>query len=203
MINIKSFSKKALAITLLVVLAAGMLVGCGCSKTADKESKKPLNIKVVKEEGDKAKIIKANLNVRDAKLGSSIKKIKKYEDKQKDTADKPNESSSQDGYTYVIYSFDSKNAKECFGVKPGEASSGAMLTYVFFDKKLTELRLQYGKVGLEGYNKIIESLTSTFGAPTYSNTFSNDAKSSEWNTAKTQIQVVYQDGSVTLYFRKK
>lgn len=159
-------------------------------------------ISVVKESGNQDETIKGKLEFRDVKFGTSIKKIKAYEEKQDDTLGEPSQAESEDGYTYLNYSFNKDKVPSFWGAQVGSAETGAMLTYVFYNKKLIEVRLQYGSIGTSNYAGIVSSITAKFGNATYSRAYSNGSEDTWWKTDKYTMQALSQDDQIMVYYRQ-
>lgn len=167
--------------------------------TTVNSSVKPIS--VVSEKGAQQATVKKNINVRNVKFSQSINKVKKNEAKQKDTSNKPSIAESADGYTYLSYSFNTDATPEFFGTKVSNADASAMLVYVFYNEKLIEVRFQFGNIGETNYNNIVSNITSTYGASTYSRSYSNGTEECWWKTDSVTLDVICQDSSVIAYFR--
>ena len=175
------------SIAIVVLIAAFVVVGIslgwfGGKKSDEKKTSAVPTIKVVSTKGSEADSRKMKIKVRDVKFGDSLKSVKKFEKSQKDTQGNPSEASTKDGYTYLTYLFNDKKA-EFFGVKPSLAASGALLQYVFKDKKLFDIRVQYGDLGEDDTKTLRKNLFKKYGKPTYSMKYSNDASKESWKTA--------------------
>ena len=48
-----------------------------------------------------------------------------------------------------------------------------VFVYVFKNKELTEIRVQYGEVGMDQYNNMINTLTNTYGQASFSRSWSD------------------------------
>lgn len=169
-------------VAVFVVLGLSLNWFGGNKDSAKKTTAVVPTIKVVDTKGSEGKTTKIKVKIRDVKFGDSVKKVKKYEKSQKDTQNKPSEASSNDGYTYVTYTFNPKKA-EFFGVKPAPAASGSLLQYVFKDKKLFDIRIQYGDIGSKERTKIKNAMVKQYGKPTYSLKYSNKSTKDDWRTA--------------------
>lgn len=157
-------------------------------------------ISIVDEAGNQSETISADINFRDIVFGKSIKQIKKMENKMDDTLDEPAVATSQDGYTYLTYSFNKEANPEFFGTAISTTSKTAMLVYVFYNNSLIEVRVQYGAIGTDGYNAIVGTGTNLYGKATYSRSYSNGAMESWWKTSEVKLDVIYQDGDVVAYY---
>lgn len=178
------------SIAIVVLVAAFVIVGIslnwfGGKKASDKQAKTAPTIKVLETKGSEAKTTKAKISVRDVKFGEKLKDVKKFEDGQKDTLKTPSEAKTKDGYTYLTYQFDPEKA-EFYGVKTAPSTSGSLLQYVFYKKKLFDIRVQYGDIGSKDKAKAKKNIISKYGKPTFSITYSNDSTKDSWRTdAKT------------------
>lgn len=121
--------------------------------------------------------------------------------KQKDTLDNPAEAKSQDGYTYLSYTFNSENPATFFGVQVASSDVNAMLTYVFKGDNLIEVRIQYGNVGSSVYNTIVQTNNANYGNATYSRSYSNGTQESWWKTKDITLDVICQNECVIAYYR--
>ena len=193
--------------TLIIVIA---IIAVLCTKCSSNESGTPnasvqrttaKSIYVQSENGDKDGTIDADIQVRDISFSKSIKEIKKYESKQKDTVGDPSVAESQDGYTYLTYKYDTENAPDFFGTKIATQDTSALLVYVFRNEELIEVRFQYGNIGVDSYNNIVSNISSTYGNATYSRTYSNGAQESWWKTKEVTLDVICQNESVIAYYR--
>lgn len=158
-------------------------------------------ISVVDEKGNQDETINAEIDFRDVKFGSSIKKIKKMESKLDDTLDNPSTATSNDGYTYLTYSFNKDTSPEFFGTTVSTTSNNAILVYVFYNNSLIEVRVQYGAVGTAGYNAILAASNNSYGQATYSRSYTNGAMQSWWKTSDVTLDVIYQDEDVIAYYK--
>ena len=142
-------------------------------------------------------------SVRDVKFGDSIKKVKKFEDKQDDTVANPSEASTKDGYTYLTYLFNPKKAN-FYGVKPAETQTGALLQYVFKDKKVFDIRIQLGNISKSDRAKLKKALVKKYGKPTFSIKYSNKSYRDSWRTSakklkkQTMLSLNYSPNSGTI-----
>lgn len=190
---------------ILIVIILVIIIAKSCSKSDGGNGAEVTTIptiKVVQESGNQEETIKAKLTFRDVKFGTSIKKIKDLEKKQDDTSDKPSQADSKDGYTYLNYSFNTEKSPMFWGSEVGAADTGAMISYVFFQKKLIEVRLQYGKIGQDKYQSIVSSISSKFGNATYSRSYSNGSQDTWWKTSKHTMEALVQDDQIMVYYRK-
>ncbi len=188
-VNEKS-KKTILVASVIIVALVAVIVIAGFSfnwfgGSSQKSENRPtvVAIKVVKTDGSETATTKTKIKIRKPKFGESIKKVKKFEKKQKDTKKPSSDASSNDGYTYVTYQY-TPNA-EFYGVKPADASTGSLLQYVFKDKKLFDIRIQLGKISNADRTKLFDALTKKFGKPTYSLEYSNGSTRDTWRTAST------------------
>lgn len=186
----KESNKKLIIISSIVIVAlvaAFVIVGIslgwfgGNKKNNSKQDVTAPTIKVVETKGSEGKTAKIKVSVRDVKFGDSLKSVKKFEKKQQDTVNSPSEASTKDGYTYLTYTFNPKKA-EFFGVKPAESTAGSLLQYVFKDKKLFDIRLQYGDISKKDQAKLRKNLVKKYGKSTFSTKYSNDSTRDLWRT---------------------
>lgn len=159
------------------------------------------SVSIVSEQGAQNSTLKADFNVRGIKFSNKIKDVKKLESNQKDTIGEPSVAKSQDGYTYLTYTFSKENIPEFFGTKVQSADTNSMLVYVFRNNELVEVRIQYGKIGKDAYNNIVANINTTYGNATYSRTYSNGTEESWWKTKKTTLDLMYQDTGAIIYYR--
>ena len=171
----------------------------GTNTSGSKVTAKPIS--VVTENGDQQATVKTSIDVRNIKFSQSINKVKKYEAKQKDTSDDPSIAESTDGYTYLSYKFNADANPEFFGTKVSNADASAMLVYVFYNQKLIEVRFQFGNIDKKDYDNIVSYFTSSYGASTYSRSYSNGTEECWWKTDSVTLDVICQDSSVIVYFR--
>lgn len=174
------------SIAIVVLIAAFVVVGIslgwfGGKKSDEKKTSAAPTIKVVETKGSEAKTTKAKISVRDVKFGDKLKDVKKFEKEQKDTLDGPSEASTKDGYTYLTYQFNDKKAK-FYGVKPAQSTAGSLLQYVFYKKKLFDIRVQYGDISSKDQAKAKKNIISKYGKPTYSIVYSNKSTKDDWRT---------------------
>lgn len=154
----------------------------GTKQASKKDSGKvPATINVVETRGSDGKTKKVKISVRDVKFGDKIKSVKKFEKTQKDTLDSPSEASTKDGYTYLTYTFSPK--ANFFGVKPKEVTAGGMLQYVFKNKKLFDIRIQFGDIGKKNIAKVEKKIKSKYGKETAYIKYSNDSYRYSWRSA--------------------
>lgn len=158
-------------------------------------------LSVVNENGNQDSILDKSIKFRNIKFSNKIDKIKDYEAKQKDTLDNPAEAKSQDGYTYLSYKFNPENPATFFGTQVAAADSSAMLTYVFKDESLIEVRIQFGAIGSSAYDTIVAANNSTYGNATYSRSYNNGTKQSWWKTKDVTLDIIFQDQGVVAYYR--
>ena len=176
------------SIAIVVLIAAFVILGLsfnwfGGKKSNDKsKSATAPTISVVETKGAEAKTTKVKIKLRDVKFGDSVKKVKKIEKKQADTLDNPSQASTKDGYTYLTYLFDDKKA-EFYGVKVKPSNAGSLLQYVFKNKKLFDIRVQYGDISSKDRAKIKKAMVGQYGKPTFSIKYSNKSTKDNWRTA--------------------
>ena len=177
----------AIAILVAGFVILGMSLGWFDGKSSnDKATSATVpTISVVETKGSESKTVKAKINVRDVKFKDSVKKVKKFEKAQKDTQDNPSEATSKDGYTYVTYMFSPK--AKYFGVSPANSQSGALLQYVFKDKKLFDIRIQFGALDKKARAKVKKNIMKKYGKPTYSIKYSNGSTKDTWKTASKDL----------------
>lgn len=172
------------------------------SKNSEKATAAPVS--VVATEGSQDETIKKSIkSLRNVKFGKSHKAIQKYEKNNDDTLD-GNYAAADDGTAaYLTYSFNTENAPEFFGTKVVATDNNALLEYVF-DKndKMYEIRLQYGKLSKEVYESIVSNITGTYGASTFSRTFSHGSVETWWKSKKFTLTAYYQETGVSIYLRK-
>lgn len=156
---------------------------------------------IVSENGNQNETIKESIKFRKVDFSKTIKKVKAFEAKQEDTLDNPSEAKSQDGYTYLSYKFNTKKPATFFGVQVAAKDANSMLTYVFKDNKLIEVRIQYGNVGSSVYNTIVSANNNNYGTATYSRQYSNGTQQSWWKTKNITLDIIFQNGSVIAYYR--
>lgn len=156
---------------------------------------------IVSENGNQEETIKKAIKLRKIDFSKTIEEIKAFEKKQKDTLDNPSEATSEDGYTYLSYSFSPENPATFFGVQVAASDANAMLTYVFHNDLLIEVRIQYGNVGSTVYNTIVAANNTTYGNATYSRSYSNGTQQSWWKTKNLTLDVICQNNSVIAYYR--
>lgn len=184
----------AVVLIAVVVIVAIVLSGKkGSSKDdAAKKGQIPATINVENKTGSETKTKKIKISVRDVKFGDKIKEIKKFEKKQEDTLSNPSQASTKDGYTYLTYTFSPK--AKFFGVKPAAATSGALLQYVFKDKKMFDIRIQLGDIKKAAQKKVSKYLKKKYGKPTFSISYSNDSWQDSWRTyaKKSDKQTILQ-----------
>lgn len=158
-------------------------------------------LSVISENGNQRQTLKSDINFRKIKFSKSIKDIKAYEQKQTDTLDNPDENTSEDGYTYLSYKYNPENPATYFGAQVLPSDINSMLTYVFHNGKLIEIRIQYGSIGSDEFDKIVTSNNSIYGNSTYSRSYSNGTKDLWWKTSKHTLNVICQGGNVIAYYK--
>lgn len=158
-------------------------------------------LSVINENGDQKATLDKSIKVRKIDFSKTVKQVKAFEAKQKDTLDNPSEAKSQDGYTYITYRFNPEKPAMFFGAQVAAADSSSMLTYVFKNESLIEVRIQYGAIGATAYDTIVASNNSTYGQATYSRTYNNGTKQSWWKTKTTTLDVIFQDQGIVAYYR--
>ncbi len=156
---------------------------------------------VLSENGDQNATLSADITLRNSEFSTSIKKIKSYEKTQDDTLGEPNSATSEDGYTYLQYKFNPDNPLSVFGAQVLPSDINAMLTYVFYNKKLTEVRVQYGNIGKSAFDQMVSANNSTYGNATYSRSYSNGTEEYWWKTDDSTLDIIYQTTGVIAYFR--
>ena len=172
----------AIVVLIAAFVVAGIFLGWfGGKKESEKKTPTAPTIKVVETKGSEAKTTKVKISVRDVKFGDKLKDVKKFEEGQKDTLATPSEAKTKDGYTYLTYQFDPKKA-EFYGVKPTPSASGSLLQYVFYKKKLFDIRVQYGDISSKDRSKAKKNIIDKYGKPTYSIVYSNDSTKDNWKT---------------------
>lgn len=216
MSNNKKTDKNILYIgifTLILVIALIAIFATKCrqdgtdtNSSQGKTNKAPA-VDINSENGDQEATIEAKINLPSRKVdfSESIKEIMKFEAKQEDTLELDEDyepAKSSDGYTYLMYEFNNVNAPKFFGTQVDTSDSDAMLTYVFYEDTLTEVRVQYGSVGLDAFDSILKNISGSYGQPTYSRSYSNGSQESWWKTEKVTLDIIYQDEKVILYYRK-
>ena len=192
--EVKENNKKLIiisSIAIVALVAVFVILGLslnwfGSKKDDTKATSAVPVVKVVKTKGSDGDTRKMKISIRDVKFGDSLKKVKKFEKSQKDTQDNPSEATSKDGYTYLTYLFAPKKAK-FFGVSPAPSNTGSLLQYVFKDKKLFDIRVQYGDIGSKDLAKIKDNITKKYGKPTYSIKYSNKSTKDNWRTANKEV----------------
>ena len=177
----------AVFVALFVILGLFVFNWFGGKESAQKNTPgQAATIKVVNTKGNEQDTRKIKINVRDVKFGTKIKQVKKYENKQKDTLSNPSQASTKDGYTYLTYNYDPKTAK-FFGVKPADARTGALLQYVFKDKKVFDIRIQLGAISDKDRAKLKKNIIKKYSKPTYSIKYSNDSTRDTWRTSAKKL----------------
>lgn len=158
-------------------------------------------LSIINEDGNQNATLNKSIKFRKIEFSKTIEDIKAFEAKQKDTLDNPSEASSQDGYTYLSYKFNTENPATFFGTQVAAADASSMLTYVFKDDALIEVRIQYGAVGSTAYDTIVAANNATYGEATYSRIYNNGTKQSWWKTKKVTLDIIFQDQSIVAYYR--
>lgn len=143
---------------------------------------------------------------KDSIFNKNIDQIKKFESKRDITLDNPSEASSEpssdgDIYTYLTYKFNRQKSPKILGISINSDSNTCMLVYVFKNKILTEIRVQYGEVGVDQYNILINTLTNTYGQASFSRNWSDGSKESWWKSKLYTLDTVYQRDAITLYYK--
>lgn len=157
-------------------------------------------VSIMNEYGARDAVLDGEINVRNIDFTSDIKAIKKLESKNKDTIGEPSVATSEDGYTYLTYTFNPTERPVIFGGQVAD-DVNAMLVYVFHNKKLLEVRIQYGNIGKDAFNTIMSNINSAFGNTTYSRIYTNGTEEVWWKTQDTILDLLYQDSGVFLYYR--
>ena len=158
-------------------------------------------LSIVNENGNQEAILDKSIKVRKIDFSKTVEEVKAFEAKQKDTLDNPSEAKSQDGYTYVTYRFNPENPATFFGTQVAAADSSSMLTYVFKNDALIEVRIQYGAIGSTAYDAIVASNNTTYGQATYSRSYNNGTKQSWWKTKDATLDVIFQNQGIVAYYR--
>lgn len=188
-------------VVIVAVLAINSSNNNNSKNTGANNAQATTGLSVVAENGDKNKTIDTSITVRKINFSKNLKKVKSFEAKQKDTLANPTVATSEDGYTYLSYKFNPKKPATFFGTQVAASDPASMLTYVFKDNNLIEVRIQYGNIGVAGYNSIVASNNSTYGNATYSRTYSNETQQAWWKTKKITLDVICQNGEVIAYYR--
>lgn len=177
----------AVLVAAFVILGVsfGWFGGKGASKDDSKKGQIPATINVVETKGAENKTKKLNISVRDVKFGDKIKKVKAFEKKQDDTLNSPSQASTKDGYTYLTYTYSPK--AKFFGVKPAKSPAGSLLQYVFKNKKLFDIRIQFGDIKKADIDKLSKTLRDKYGKPTFTIKYSNDSWRDTWRTAAKNV----------------
>lgn len=187
---------------ILVIAAVFIFKSCDSNNTPDKpnSTNDATAVSIMNEAGAPDAVVDTEIKVRDVDFANDIKKIKKFEAKRKDTIGEPSVATSEDGYTYLTYTFNQTNRPVIFGEQVAD-DVNAMLVYVFHNKKLSELRIQYGNIGHDAFNNIKANISSSFGNATYSRSYSNGTEEFWWKSKDTTLDLLYQDGGVFAYYR--
>jgi len=143
---------------------------------------------------------------KDSIFDKNINQIKKFESKRSITLDNPSEASADssdkgDTYTYLTYKFNGEKSPAVLGIPVNTDSNTCMLVYVFKNKELTEIRVQYGEVGMDQYNNMINTLTNTYGQASFSRSWSDGSKESWWKSKAYTLDAVCQKNAITLYYK--
>lgn len=143
---------------------------------------------------------------KDSIFNKNIEQIKKFESKRSITLDNPSEASADssdkgDTYTYLTYKFNGEKSPAVLGIPVNTDSNVCMLVYVFKNKELTEIRVQYGEVGMNQYNNLINTLTNTYGQASFSRSWSDGSKESWWKSKAYTLDAVCQKDAITLYYK--
>lgn len=177
------------AVFVIVGVSSGWFgVKNGNNKVAEstKSGQIPKEIKVVKTTGSDSATKKLDVSIRDIKFGSSIKKVKAFEKKQDDTINSASQSDeTKDGYTYLTYTFTDK--AKIFGVRTADSQHGSLLQYVFKDKKLFDIRIQYGDIKAASQKKVRKALKDKYGKPTSYIKYSNGSFRDSWRTSAKKV----------------
>ncbi|MBD9056131.1 MAG: hypothetical protein EGR36_09145 [Eubacterium ventriosum] len=143
---------------------------------------------------------------KDSIFDKNINQVKKFESKRSITLDNPSEASADssdkgDTYTYLTYKFNGEKSPAVLGIPVNTDSNTCMLVYVFKNKELTEIRVQYGEVGMDHYNNLINTLTNTYGQASFSRSWSDGSKESWWKSKAYTLDAVCQKDAITLYYK--
>ncbi len=167
-------------------------------------------LSIVNEQGNFESTIEANLEpVRNIKLGTSLKKIQKMEKKQKDT-DNGSITNAEDGsgYSYLTYNFIAgATIPQFFGGTVNATDQAANLMYVLKDKKLIEVRINFGASTPDNYDAIVATNTAKYGEPNLVRSYSNGTKTTFWRTKKVMLAAYSQydangSYSISIYYSK-
>lgn len=158
-------------------------------------------LSILNEQGNVEATLDTAINLRKVSFSKNIKQIKAFEKKQKDTLDSPSESSSADGYTYLTYKFNPEKPASFFGTQVAAADTSSMLTYVFKNEALIEVRIQFGALGSTAYDTIVAANNTSYGQATYSRSYNNGTKQSWWKTKDTTLDIIYQTQNIIAYYR--
>ena len=146
----------------------------------------PASIKVLETKGSEDATKKIKISVRDVKFGDTIKKVKAFEKTQEDTLNHPSEATvKKDGITYLTYTFSPK--AEFYGVKPGDINKGALLQYVFKNKRLFDMHVQFGDISKKDQKKIRTALKSKYGKPTFYEKKDGDIWRELWRSSNKDV----------------
>ena len=130
---------------------------------------------------------------KDSIFDKNINQVKKFESKRSITLDNPSEASADssdkgDTYTYLTYKFNGEKSPAVLGIPVNT-------------KELTEIRVQYGEVGMDQYNNMINTLTNTYGQASFSRSWSDGSKESWWKSKAYTLDAVCQKDAITLYYK--
>ena len=191
----KESNKKIIIISTVVIVAlvaafviVGLSLGWFGNKTAEKKNSGtiPPQISVLETKGSEDATKKIDISVRDVKFGDTIKKIKAFEKKQEDTMGHPSEATvKKDGITYLTYTFSPK--AKFYGVKPGDATKGALLQYVFKNKRLFDMHIQFGDISKKDQKKVRAALKKKYGKPTFYEKKTGNIWRELWRTANKDV----------------
>lgn len=192
----------AIIVVIIAIFAMKSSNGNSSTNTANNvNTQATTKLTIVSENGNQDETIKKDINIRKVDFSKTIDEVKAFEKKRKDTLDNPSEATSEDGYTYLSYSFNPEKPATFFGVQVSVSDINAMLTYVFHNDLLIEVRIQYGNVGSTVYNNIVTANNATYGNATYSRSYSNGTQQSWWKTKDVTLDVICQNQSVIAYYR--
>jgi alpha-galactosidase/6-phospho-beta-glucosidase family protein len=201
LLYILSFSIVIILIIVIIVVAKS------CSNKSSDSSNGNTTVpvvSVVETDGAQDATLAADINsFRDIKFNKSHKAVKKFESKQKDTIYESYAVAEDKTTAYMTFKFNKKNSPEFYGTKVNSSDSQALLQYVFNDKdQMYELRLQYGSLSKDAYDKLVTNLDNQYGQHTFSRTLSNGAVENWYKTKKVTITAYYQESGVSVYVKK-
>lgn len=189
-------------IVLVIVIGNRLSNNSNANKSGGSNSKvSNEKVYVNQESGNQDSTISAKINFRNINFSMTMKQVKKMENKLDDTLSNPTISSSDDGYTYITYEFNEKNAPALFGAQANATDKNACLSYIFTGKKLSEVRMQYGILESSAFDTMCANITNQYGNSTYSRTYSNGTKEFWWKSGSTTLNVIYQKSGVIAYYR--